>query len=81
MTILSVLTGIAIVLTLGYGVLNGFRDASTPTDAEVEAAAKALVACVHSTAWDSLSEDIRNLNRGDARAALHAARNAGRADR
>ncbi|KWR69693.1 phosphate transporter [Arthrobacter sp. W1] len=35
MTILSVLTGIAIVLTLGYGVLNGFRDASTAVAASV----------------------------------------------
>lgn len=35
MTILSVLTGFAIVLTLAYGVLNGFRDASTAVAASV----------------------------------------------
>ncbi|MEG2577692.1 MAG: inorganic phosphate transporter, partial [Glutamicibacter sp.] len=35
MTILSVLTGFAIVLTLGYGVLNGFRDSSTAVAASV----------------------------------------------
>lgn len=67
--------------TFRAGVVRGYVDALTkrePTDAEVEAAAKALFSevfrSVPDVTWESVSEDVRDNYRVKARAALRAAR-------